>query len=404
MAMQQWTSSPVTKEEQIPEDQIAIALSPSDDSLYTGNKRESEIKRTRLQDLVQGLGLGVQLPNHDIPQTPSFDYSPPLKQSNSNMRRISTSPNMTPYIVPSSPYTSPYADIGSQIDRMSDELVRSRHSIGDSYVAMAKQTIRNTKTPPDPDHNSDLSPPEDYGIPPTDSDLSSLGEAKFNTQNDPEEFTVGAAKLIREVSLKSTNSSVAPSSYSSDPASKDSSSGFSRYHHRSIQDNAQDSARNHLLSALHASETYFTNTLRKALSLFVLPLRLRSLSHSPNLLVPSSSPGWIDGLPAPIGRLFDWLEDIVVIHERLLRDMEGIDVDEALMDFSGRLEVYQGYLIRSESVIELVEELIDEPDNDFGEFVRMQGKDPACGGRTLPHFLRMPITRLAEYPEVFKVS
>ena len=45
----------------------------------------------------------------------------------------------------------------------------------------------------------------------------------------------------------------------------------------------------------------------------------------------------------------------------------------------------------------------EDPDSDFGEFVRIQASSSECNGWDLPALLRKPVERLSKYPAQFKV-
>ncbi|KIJ67174.1 hypothetical protein HYDPIDRAFT_74296, partial [Hydnomerulius pinastri MD-312] len=103
--------------------------------------------------------------------------------------------------------------------------------------------------------------------------------------------------------------------------------------------------------------------------LFILPLRVRDTRT------------WVSGVPGDVAKLFDWLEDIVQVHAQLLsalRARQVIDhprlqiISEVFRAFIPKLEIYQPYLVKLEFVATLIDGLLKEPKNDFGDFVRLQ--------------------------------
>ncbi|GAA5862660.1 hypothetical protein JCM8547_003504 [Rhodosporidiobolus lusitaniae] len=146
------------------------------------------------------------------------------------------------------------------------------------------------------------------------------------------------------------------------------------------------------------TERSFVNGLRGVIQVFTLPLRTRSGA-------------WIKGVPVPVSRLLDWLDDIVYLHSQISSALDSareaqypviFKLAEAFLPFVARLEVHQPYLVRFESVTRSIDEMTADPDSDFGEFVRMQSSLPECGALSLSSFLLKPVQRLMKYPLFFK--
>ncbi|KAG8936780.1 hypothetical protein FRC02_011359 [Tulasnella sp. 418] len=146
------------------------------------------------------------------------------------------------------------------------------------------------------------------------------------------------------------------------------------------------------------TERLFVQSLNVVLRLFVQPLRTRHKR-------------WIPGLPQDVMKLFDWLDDIIQLHSRIssaLLEVRSkqypvvLQVSEALRPFVSRLELHQPYLVKLESVSQLIEEMTQDSNSDFGEFIRMQSASPDCGSMSLSSFLLKPVQRLMKYPLFFK--
>ncbi|KAH0580527.1 hypothetical protein H2248_002020 [Termitomyces sp. 'cryptogamus'] len=156
--------------------------------------------------------------------------------------------------------------------------------------------------------------------------------------------------------------------------------------------------RQDVIIEIHECEEAFVKRLQVFVQLFILPLRVQDTKE------------WIAGVPTEIARLFDWLEDIVVLHTQILaslastRDAQYPTVEriaESIRAFVPRLEVYQPYLVNLEYVIGLAEELFEIEACDFTEFVRLQEKAEECEGWNFQSFLIEPVNLLARFPGLF---
>jgi hypothetical protein len=161
----------------------------------------------------------------------------------------------------------------------------------------------------------------------------------------------------------------------------------------------------HRQEAIHAlcvTEESFVARLTNTINLFILPLRMQD------------SKCYISGVPAEIAKLFDWLEDILNLHTHLLSALRRVRetqhpvverVAEAIRgNFVKRLEVYQPYLARLVKVAGTIARLVADTTSDFGEFVRIQQSVEECRGWSLESLLVDPVTRLGQYPAIFRVS
>ncbi|KAA1470873.1 Dbl homology domain-containing protein [Dentipellis sp. KUC8613] len=151
---------------------------------------------------------------------------------------------------------------------------------------------------------------------------------------------------------------------------------------------------------LYERERTFVRRLRAIVQLFIVPLRMQGTKT------------WVTGVPKEVGRLFDWLEDIINLHAQISSSLHSalteqypvvIRVAEVIRRFVPRLEVHQPYIVRVEEVAFMIKKAAAEPNSDFGEFVRIQQDQEECEGWTLEAFLAEPVNRLVEYPQCFRV-
>ncbi|KZT60534.1 hypothetical protein CALCODRAFT_429229 [Calocera cornea HHB12733] len=142
--------------------------------------------------------------------------------------------------------------------------------------------------------------------------------------------------------------------------------------------------------------------MRLVIRLFIQPLRDRS-----------QPPTWIPGVPADVGRLFDWLDDIVQLHAEFARVLHSARQSQypVVMTYAGllipliaKLEVHQPYLVRLEEVSRTIDTMMKQPESDFGEFLRMQSVSDEWDGLSLSSWLLKPVQRLAKYTLFFKVG
>ncbi|KZT01281.1 uncharacterized protein LAESUDRAFT_815982 [Laetiporus sulphureus 93-53] len=159
--------------------------------------------------------------------------------------------------------------------------------------------------------------------------------------------------------------------------------------------------RQEVIYKLFIEEKAFVKHSRAVVASFILPLR----SHD--------TKSWLPGVPADISRLFDWYEDIVNLHAGVARVLKSatrpwqtggvVDAFAAhLLAIAPKLEVYQPYIARIDEVKELLATRIDDPQDEFGEYVRMRQQEEAWSGHTLEDLLQEPVNRLGTYPETFE--
>lgn len=155
-----------------------------------------------------------------------------------------------------------------------------------------------------------------------------------------------------------------------------------------------------IIQEIIQTEESFNNVLRIFVRLYILPLRSQN------------SRTWIAGVPTEVATLFDWYEDIANIHHKVLghmRDYQATRTEpqdrfaERISQMIAGLEVYQPYIVRLADVAHKIGTMVQDPESDFGEFVRLQQSSKRKGGHNVELLLLEPIDRLAQYPLLFKV-
>ena len=77
---------------------------------------------------------------------------------------------------------------------------------------------------------------------------------------------------------------------------------------------------------------------------------------------------------------------------------------DALRGFIPRLEIYQPYLARVDDAKSLVDACINDPNDEFGEYIRIRECESGIQGFSLFRFLDEPIIQITGYPDLFLVS
>ena len=158
--------------------------------------------------------------------------------------------------------------------------------------------------------------------------------------------------------------------------------------------------RQQIIWDLCESERAFVKRLQTFVRLFIRPLRMKD------------SVTWLAGVPIEVGRLFDWLEDIINLHAQISSALRAVVSEQypivmriagRVRSFVSRLEVHQPYVVRLESTTLLIKRLSGESGSDFGEFIRIQQDQDDCHGWSVEAFLVEPVNKLVDYPIHFKV-
>ncbi|KAJ3994859.1 hypothetical protein F5050DRAFT_1771157 [Lentinula boryana] len=166
--------------------------------------------------------------------------------------------------------------------------------------------------------------------------------------------------------------------------------------------------RQEVIWELRTAETIFVERLSSVVKLFIIPLRIHATKT------------WIAGVPLEIAKILDWVEDIANLHTQIRDTMQSFQTTEfpfagssrvedrneagvayAIRAFVPKLEMYQPYLVKVSSVLEMLERLVKDGGSDFGEFVRMQEKTQECR-MSLANMLQEPANRIMMYPDLFR--
>ncbi|KAJ2936743.1 hypothetical protein H1R20_g340, partial [Candolleomyces eurysporus] len=162
----------------------------------------------------------------------------------------------------------------------------------------------------------------------------------------------------------------------------------------------QQRSRDEIILEFYRSEETFLSNTHLCVDLFILPIRNEN------------SKSWIGGVPPSISRLLDWYEDIVNLHLAISQSLESSAAMQEgdivvsglanyLVEFVGKLHVYQPYLVNLGDVLEEVAGLVEDGSSDFGEFLRIQEGSLKDVGWTFERLLMEPVNRLAVYQEMF---
>lgn len=156
--------------------------------------------------------------------------------------------------------------------------------------------------------------------------------------------------------------------------------------------------RSEIIQEIIHTEELFCERLLLFTQIFIIPLRAQN------------SRAWIAGVPTDVAHLFDWFEDIYNLHCQLLNYMRSTCTTSGQDCFSkvirqgtAKLELYQPYLVRLADGLEAIKEMINNPNDDFGEYVRIQQNDEKSEFN-LQTLLLEPANRVAGYPAYFKVG
>ncbi|TFK61810.1 hypothetical protein BDN72DRAFT_828038 [Pluteus cervinus] len=239
------------------------------------------------------------------------------------------------------------------------------------------------------------SSPEHQGSEPishTEGRLSALERAAW--QESTQELSSGAEMLLRKLenqpalSYHKLNQGIAQDARTCAPIPDPTESTFST---RGV------TPRYLVIQEVIQTEESFSEALELFVRLYILPLRVQN------------SRTWISGVPTEVSSLFDWYEDITNIHHQLLdymRDFQKSYLDDRFAEYLrpvvSSLEVYQPYLVRLADILRKINRRLQDPEDDFGEFIRIQESASKRNRQRIEPLLRQPLDRLEKYPELFK--
>lgn len=121
---------------------------------------------------------------------------------------------------------------------------------------------------------------------------------------------------------------------------------------------------------------------------------------------------WFAGLSEVYTGIFDWLDDIIRVHSNMASALHSarssqfpmvLRFAEHVRPFIPRLKAHQPYLVHLEGAIKEIDGLLRDPQNNLGEFIKIQSSNEECRSMSLTSFLLQPMQRLTKYPLFFKV-
>ena len=118
----------------------------------------------------------------------------------------------------------------------------------------------------------------------------------------------------------------------------------------------------------------------------------------------TSSGSWSVGAPTNFRRLFDWLDDIIMVHQQIslaLTNQRNVGpvvekFADSFLPLVKRLAVHQPYLVQFERIVKEIEVTTKDLSSEFGKFLRARSSAPECGGLSLSSFLLKPVQRLCK--------
>jgi len=163
--------------------------------------------------------------------------------------------------------------------------------------------------------------------------------------------------------------------------------------------------RQEVIEELILTEWNFVASINSILRVFSMPLRNSDLT-------------FMMDVPLEVARLFNWLDDILAYHIKLLKSLDKVktrhpsalivSVAGAIFKHIEGLSIHQSYLVNFKRVTKLIED-VRRSDNkgdlaNFDHLIESQCRLPECRGMGLSSFLLKPVQRLMKYPLFFKVS
>lgn len=154
---------------------------------------------------------------------------------------------------------------------------------------------------------------------------------------------------------------------------------------------AGEMKRQEVIHELCETEKTFVASMGSVVKVFALPMR-------------TSSGSWSVGAPTNFRRLFDWLDDIIMVHQQISLALTnqrtaGPVVEKFADSFQPlvkRLAVHQPYLVQFERIVKEIEVTTKDMSSEFGKFLRARSSAPECGGLSLSSFLLKPVQRLCK--------
>ncbi|KAA1070971.1 hypothetical protein PGTUg99_014917 [Puccinia graminis f. sp. tritici] len=191
---------------------------------------------------------------------------------------------------------------------------------------------------------------------------------------------------------------------------------------------AVEMKRQELIWELCRTELGYVDSLKMIITTFFQPLKK---TQPITLNEKSASQTWSGIVPELITNLFENLEEICNLHQEICESIVEnqaahqipdqllilddqlqtaneedhtviLRISETFQNYVDRFKIYQNYLIRFESVHQLIDQLTKDPNSRFGAFIRARSQLEECGKMSFNSFLLKPVQRLMKYPLFFK--
>ncbi|EJT50650.1 hypothetical protein A1Q1_08202 [Trichosporon asahii var. asahii CBS 2479] len=163
----------------------------------------------------------------------------------------------------------------------------------------------------------------------------------------------------------------------------------------SQEDGEKEVKRQEVMFEFCETEHAFVRSCRDVLRLFAHPLK------TPDGV-------WMSGIPTHACELFDLLEKLTDTHDELARALQGlprtngtVQVGQfvtAMRPWIEKLSCHEPYIASFHPVSQFLDEETRNEMSNYGEFLRMQTRNPAMGAMGLTSMLLKPIQRLTKYP------
>lgn len=157
----------------------------------------------------------------------------------------------------------------------------------------------------------------------------------------------------------------------------------------------QEVERQEVIYEFCETEHAFVRSCRDVLRLFAHPLK------TPDGV-------WMSGIPTHACELFDLLEKLTDTHDMLAKGLQGLPRNGGLVQVAQfvatlrpwikELSCHEPYITVFHPVSQFLDDETRNEMSNYGEFLRMQTRNPAMGAMGLTSMLLKPIQRLTKYP------
>lgn len=163
----------------------------------------------------------------------------------------------------------------------------------------------------------------------------------------------------------------------------------------SQEDGEREVKRQEVMFEFCETEHAFVRSCRDVLRLFAHPLK------TPDGV-------WMSGIPTHACQLFDLLEKLTDTHDELAKALHSLPRESGMVNVGQfvaamrpwieKLHCHEPYIAVFHPVSHFLDEETRNEMSNYGEFLRMQTRNPAMGAMGLTSMLLKPIQRLTKYP------